>query len=412
MGRSAPFIASALVAALNVISALAVEPSQINWTDFWVQVEKQSPKIQALRSSVEATRSELSLELPAPMIGVSSLGERGPVSGTMERSYEISQRVPFPGKFIRAGSVKQSRVDVVRSEAALDVQRFKRESADLFVALSRNLQEQLLLKEKQKNYADHLKRLRSMSVSDQVQKIHLLEIDAEYRETHSEILDAKSRESEIRRKISALMNQDELFEQVPLLEPVTPPSDHPVQSAPKVMNPSVITLALRREELASAEKAQARQQWLPDFTFTYRKRERFDNVMPSGHEAMIGLEIPFFWGWQPARKNQTSSALQDRSRLEALELRLNATTEIETLQVRVGTLWERYSLLKNELLPLHEKRVQLLRRITPSDMESLDLHKRTLEKWIAERMKLLDLESEFRRAKMALDIISSGEAKP
>jgi len=93
-------------------------------------------------------------------------------------------------------------------------------------------------------------------------------------------------------------------------------------------------------------------------------------------------------------------------RNEAAMIRRESDSELATLQDRVGILWERLSLYQNEILPLQEKRVHLLHRITPTDMSSLELHLNTLQKWISARLSYLELESEYRKTKASLEILS------
>ncbi len=382
--------------------ARAAEAKNVTWTEFWDILEKQSPKLRALRAKEESVSSRVALEVPAPMIGIGSMGRTSPLSEPMERTYEVTQRVPFPTKFLNAGSVKQAQIDVTQSENALDIQKLKKEATDLFVSLATNLQEQSLFSEKRKVFGAHLKRLRALTLSDQAQQIHILEIDAEEKATDSEIKDLNLKELELRRKLSALLNQEAHFDGTPVFDSLTPPK--PKQA--RVSNPSAVALASKREELADSERSMAKQEWLPDFSITYRKRDRLDGMLPSGQEAMIGVEIPFFWGWQPSSKVGAASANREQMRNEAAMIRRESDSELATLQDRVGILWERLSLYQNEILPLQEKRVHLLHRITPTDMSSLELHLNTLQKWISARLSYLELESEYRKTKASLEILS------
>lgn len=378
----------------------AEESSLMTWKAFWVKVSEQNPKIRALRAKTEATRSEIVQELPAPMVGFSTMGESGPTSNPMERDLEVTQKIPFPTKFVKGSAVKDARVAVSTSEENIELQRIEIEASILFIDLDQNLKTQALLAENQNVLSGHLKRLRSITISDQIQKIHLLEIEAELKSVDAEIKDDQFKEKGLRRKIAALLNEDGSFAGKPVLETLSPPRQVQIPRTLVSLEP-----AKKREELALKEESLAKQEWLPDLTLTYRRRSRLDGVMPSSHEVMIGVEIPFLWGWQPAAKNKVASALSDQARYDSIEIQRKVTSEMETLQDRARASWERIQLFKNEILPIQEKRVQLLHRISPSDMESLDLHKATLEKWLAERTKLLEIESEYRRASATLEIL-------
>jgi len=386
--------------ALAPLVTLAEDSAGTTWKAFWVTVTEQNPKTRVLKAKTEAARSEIVQELPAPMIGLGSMGMNGPTSGVMERTFEVSQKIPFPTKFFKASGVKDARVAVASSDENTELQRIEIEASDFFIGLYQNLKSQELFSENQGILARHLKRLKSLTLFDQLQKIHILEIEAEIKSIDSEIKELQFKEKELRRRIAVLLNEDGSFPGKPILKDLGPPR--------QVQIPKSLILsesARKREELAITEASYAKQEWLPDLTLTYRRRNRLDGVMPSSHEVMIGIEVPFLWGWQPSAKNRAASALSEQARYSAIENQREVVGEIETLRDRVKTLWERIQLFRNEILPIQEKRVHLVHRISPSDMESLDAHRTTLEKWLIDRIKLLEIESEYRRATATLEIL-------
>lgn len=386
--------------ALAPIITMAEESRRTTWKAFWANASEQNLKIRALKAKTEAVRSEIVQGLPAPMIGLSSMGMNGPTSGLMEKTFEVSQKIPFPTKFLKAGAVKDARVAVASSDEKIELQKIEIEASDLFIGLYQNLKSQELFSENQGVLARHLKRLQSLTLSDQIQKIHILEIEAEVKSIDSEVKDLQFKEKELRRRIAVLLNEDGSFLGKPAVEELAPPRQVQI---PKRL--SLSESARKREELAVTEASYAKQEWLPDLTLTYRRRNRLDGIMPSSQEVMIGIEVPFLWGWQPSAKNRTASALSEQARYSAIENQREVTSEIEILHDRVRISWERIQLFRNEILPIQEKRVHLVHRISASDMESLDAHRTTLEKWFIDRIKLLEIESEYRRASATLEIL-------
>ena len=102
------------------------------------------------------------------------------------------------------------------------------------------------------------------------------------------------------------------------------------------------------------------------------------------------------WGWQPARINQRASALLEKSHHESLQSEKSSKNDSEIEKQKLKLLWDQWKTLSDEVIPASQKRVHLLHRITPSDMETLDLHRNTLTQFVDLKLKALKLEQSYR----------------
>jgi len=374
---------------------------EATWESFWSDVRAKNPSLQGKKAETEVARSEIVLPLPPPTIAVGSMGERSPFSGVMERNYEVSQRVPFPTKFLSASKVKAHRIGYAESAEMVESQRIQSDAANVFVSLDENIKAQKILIRHRDELDRHVRRLKSLVISDQAQKIHILAIDAESKIVSADLVELEQSEIAFRNQLGEFLNISGPYTKTPLLKVVPKPPEALAQN--KI---AAIEAARRAEETSDAEASYAKQVWLPDFSLTYRKRNRFDGVMPSNHEFVIGLEIPFLWGWQSSSGVSAARARADQTRYESIVKRRQVESEISGLQAKVKSDWKRIILFRDEVLPLQEKSITLLHRLTASDMETLDLHRVTLEKWLTDQLKLVRLEGDYRRALTRLEILT------
>ncbi len=391
---------------LSSVADAGPENKGASWEAFWSEVKTKNPALQGKKAEVEAVRSEIVLSLPPPTIAFGSMGMNSPFSGVMERTFEVSQRIPFPTKFAKASSVKSRRVDYAQSAEVLGTQQVMTDAAMTFVSLDENLKAQNLLKEHQAVLDRHVRRLKSLAISDQSQSVHILTISADSKLIAADIIELEQNEIALRDQLGTFLNMPGAYENVPDLKPVSKPSGPQAQG--KV---AAIETAKFAEASSAAEATYAKQVWLPDLTLTYRKRNRYDGLMPNNHELMVGLEIPFLWGWQRSAEVTTARARADQARYEAITNRRQAESEISTLSREIQNSWRRINLLRDEVLPLQKRSMFLLHRLTASDMETLELHRVTLEKWLTDQLQLVRREGDYRRALVRFEVLTQGSLK-
>lgn len=396
----------------------SVHADTLEWERYWVQVEGSNPRLQGLKKASDEARSQIALPLPAPMISFGSMGMNSPVSGVMEQTIEVAQKIPFPTKFSAYSGLKNGRVRTAELEAQIRVGEFKRDVYGAFVDLSTVVRQRALLSEKQIFFSDHLKRLRSLTISDQTQQLHILEMDAEQANVRLELAKLDADEKGLRAKLAAYLSgsadgsASSASEASTLFgEPHLPAVDMNSGGNPdKIEASPYVLLAQSGENVVSQERSVAKSTWLPDISLTYRRRLRKDGLMPSNHEAMIGVELPFVWGWQTHAVNNAAELKESNAALAAEQVRRDIAAEVAGLKIRITSVRDQLRLMNKQILPNLERRIHLLHRLAQTDMESLDLHRATYERFIDGKLKYINLESELRKSMMALDTLM-GEPK-
>lgn len=377
-----------------------------SWEGFWSEVKTNNPALQGKKFAVEAARSETVLPLPHPMVAFGSMGMNSPFSGVMERTLEVSQRIPFPTKFAKASSVKRGRVAYSESAEALGIQEVMTDAASAFISLDENLKAQEILKEHKEVLDRHVRRLNSLQISEQSQNVHILTITAESKVIAVDRLELEQNEIALRNQLGMLLNSLGPYENLPELKPVGKPPENQKRGAV-----IAIEAAKFAEASSEAEAVYAKQVWLPDLSLTYRKRNRYDGVMPASHELMIGIELPFLWGSQRSADVTTARARANQARFESVSRQRQAESDIATLRGEIQTSWRRISLLRDEVLPLQKRSLFLLQRLTASDMETLELHRITLEKWLTDQLQLVRREGDYRRTLVRFEVLTQGSLK-
>lgn len=386
------------------LAAIGDTAESVTWQAYLAELRSKNSSLKAQTASVEAAKSDVALFVPSTFVGFGSMGERSPVSGVMERSFEITQKIPFPTKFAKASQVKSLRIDYAESMEAVANQEIYSEAIKSFIGLDENLKTQKILVQYRDLLTSHVRRLNSLTISDSLQKVHILTVDADSMVVKADLEELKQEEIGLRQRLSEYLLSEGVFSGSPSLKAISNSSAASLKNFSAKL--ATVEAAKKSEALSGAEATYAKQIWLPDFSFTYRKRNRFDGVMPSNHEFMIGLEIPFFWNGQNSVTTSGSTLRAEKARFESATERRRADAEIATLQAELESGLRKINIFREEVLPLQEKSMSLLHRLSPSDMETLDLHRVTFEKWLSDQVKLIKLEGNFRRALARLQILA------
>lgn len=376
----------------------------VTWPEYWKRVESSSPAVKGLKTQADQIRSQVALPIAPPMFTVGSMGVNGPLSQVMEQTYEISQKVPFPTRFGVSGSLKDQRVREKELEVQTALLDLKQSLHGSFIELTEVAASRDLIREKQNFFTGHLKRLRAYSISDQVQQLHILEMEAEVKSLSGEIAQLDAQEKSIRLKLGSYLGERGTpFAEEPQLESIQLSSASPRADLEKG---SRLKMIRSKEELAVQEQSVAKTGWLPDLSLTYRRRVRKDNVMDSSHEVMIGVELPFLFGWQASARSKEASLKATEVQFESVQQHRALGAELEAIQARLVALQEQLKLMRNDILPNLEKRLHLLHRLAQTDTESLDLHRSTYDQVVTGRLKNLKLESEYRKELLALETLT------
>lgn len=377
--------------------------ASIEWGAFWESARATSPRTQLFKTRTEQAQAAVALEVPPPMVAVGSMGMNGPLNGVMEQTFEVTQRLPFPTKFISASKVKSELIHQKNLEAETGLLDIEIQAYQEFVDLNEVLARRQLVYEKQKFFEGHLKRLKAYTISNQVQQLHILEMEATLKEIEADLRALTGEERTLRLKLGAWISKGgEALSADPQLEPINLEKAIPVKDSSAS---PYLKLSQSNEALRDRQKSLAKQSWLPDLSLTYRRHVRHDNLMPNSHELMLGIELPFLFPGQPNAQAKQSDLFREEAFLQNEQQHREVYSQIEALRTQLEATRDQLKLMGSAILPNLDKRMHLLHRLAQTDMESLDLHRSIFEQLQAGQEKNLKLESTYRKTALALEAL-------
>lgn len=373
----------------------------------------QHPSLQAAKARADGANSSVTAvtTLPPPMVGIGMMGENSPwsSSGKMERSYEISQDVPFPTKVISNRNARVFEAD--SKEWDLEQQRrdIIRDAKKVFFSYARTVQEVEISEERVQLLRKHLKVLASKPVSSSMLQAHVVTIDGEIEAAQVELIMERQELTTMKAELNVAMGQSP---DSALATPELPPlSSLPLETRNQVLESPRVKSVTAMKEAAESERSLMYQEWVPDFNLTYRYNRRYDSI-PNNHEFMVGMTLPFVPFWSTAAKASQASAKVIELEAELKKTNLETASDAEILRTRAKSLREVYLKLSDKVLPSAEKRLHLIHRISQTDMETLDEHRMAFENLNAIKMKIARTRSDFESAVAELEsLASTGEGK-
>lgn len=371
---------------------------------------KNHPEIEVLKAKVSQTeaRRQVGPSIPPPMVSLGTMGERGPFSGVMENSIELSQTIPFPTKL--TSESKERSLEQKAAEAQLEARllSLRTEAKAAYLELYRAREQITLLEEKRLALENHAKRIRSATLSDRMAQAHVIRIQTEIELSQNEIAKARQTETVSQGTLNVVMATDPTTP-VPNLEP-PPLSDLPktIESTTSVaQHPQLRALRSSTEAFEAGEDL-AKSAWLPDFTIKYRYNRRYDGVMPNNSEVMLGVELPFLFFWQPqgriaeARAQSEGARSQARQTENELKLKLLKTrSEAESFRTQLLNF-------SNQIIPQALRRMKLAHSASPTDMESLNEHRESMQSYVELKLAALNLRVDYEKAISELEALEGG----
>ncbi len=386
---------------LNFAGLPVLAASEKSWEEISVELENQNPRLLSLKQKLHSATLTPSISISPPTVSYSRMGSANPFVDTMEQSYELSQKFPLPGRIYGAKKAKQSRTEEVEAEILVESQKLKFELAQLAVSLRKNSKLLELLREKSEFFKDHFMRLNSMVVTDQAQKVHLLESETEIQEVELSTKDLKQSSSELQQTIASYLGSIKAFN-----DQITFPNFEE-KTFENLDNSILNNLTQKKVATVTDEAAANKSENWPDVTFAYKRRDRQkDDPIPSSHEYLIGIEMPFLWLTQRSNQQNSLLATAQQKIFEAKELQLNSRAQIENLKTRATSTQERIKLTRDKIIPLLLKRLKILHQIGSNDFESLDKHREAFEKYYAAKIRLVEMEADFVLANVQFEILT------
>ncbi len=317
--------------------------------------------IQARRAELEAVRSKKPSEEAYDDPVLTYIHPVEPVEtrrGPQQRTLQITQRLPFPGKLTLKGEIVSQEIEVAKLLYQMAIRDVTTEVKKLYYELY-YLDRAIELEEENRKILAYFKELAMKNYSvDEKALTPLIRAEAKYERAWNKLITLKERRHTVGARLNAILNRppahriDKTEELAPVPVPLTVETLYEMAK-----NAEEIRIREFRIKKAELEEKLTELVYYPDFTVGLRYTEIGESDMPvedSGKDAlylMVGVNIPLW-----AEKN--------RSRVEEkIKLRISAERSKELVLKEIlnrvrdtyHSMLEKYELIKSyrdELIPM------------------------------------------------------------
>ena len=380
--------------------ANAANGEKLSLSNVMEQAIKNYPEVEAMRARVSQAeaRRQAAPSLPPPMVSVGSMGSNGPFSDLMENSIEVRQVVPFPTKLTAESQQRTSELKAAEELLQSRILAIRAETKTAYLELYRAREQIHLLEEKLRTFEAHSKRIGSLTLSDRITQTHIIRIQTEIELARNEIERAQQQAKVSAGILNVLMGQDPALALPELEEPPIPELPQPMarnhKDEPITQHPQIRALFASSDALRMG-LSRAHSDWLPDFSLRYRYNRRYDGVMPNNSEVMLGVDLPFLFFWQPKGKSAEAQAQLDEAQSKTRQTENELKLQILRARTEATSLHTQMLNFKNLILPQALKRMKIAHSITPTDMESLNEHRESMESYISLQLAALNTRVEY-----------------
>lgn len=382
----------ALLLVLLTFGCLPYSYSQsLTLEEYLVKAKEQNLDFKIAESKSESIEAKSTgLAISAPMIGFSQMQTQ---DGSSANGFEINQMIPFPTKLFSDHSARKY-MHHSQEESRLDINKqLLLEARLLYFSLWQSQVRLSLLQEKKDVLQEHIKISRSTARSNSFAAIHVLKAESDLDLLNNDIESAKQIIREKQFAMANFMNSDPSSFKVIASEPK-------ISALPKLNSIEESYLFKAKKfnlESLKAKEHEAKASWLPDFNLRYKEMGATSTSMKY-KEIMVGVTLPFIFFWEPYVISKQASLERLIGEYQLEKEKRNFNSDKIVLLSRVESLHKQLDTLYNKLIPRAEKRMKIVHNLAPTDMETLQDHRETMEALPDLKMKALDLRMEYERS--------------
>lgn len=357
---------------------------------FLAQVRAQNLglKVEAAKRDSASARA-VGLNLPAPMVGLIQMNEKG---GGSTSGFEVSQTIPFPTKLTNDHSARHLEADAQTEMQKAASSEILAKARLLYFSLWTAQERLTLLKEKKSVIGQHIKLSRAGSRSDSFAQIHILKAESDVDALDNELLTAEQTLRNKQIEAAEFINTDPTQFKPVVREPPIAPIPSFTTEAPHQLESARLTL----ESFRSRER-EAKASWFPELNLRYKQMGQ-SSMYPAYNEVMVGVSLPFVFFWGPRATSSSASAQRLQAEFEYGREKRKIETEKASFLVKAESLKKQLDNLNSKLLPRAEKRMRLVHNLAPRDMETLQDHRETMEAFPDLKLKALEYRERYEEA--------------
>jgi outer membrane protein TolC len=373
------FLFQPALAQAQEVTGAALEPL-LTLGEVLEEARNENPEILAARKGWEVEKALVwaARSWPDPEVGVEFWGKN-------ETWYDVSQKIPFPGKPTLKARVQthqaKRQYELYQAKEKEILQKVK--AAYYAYFLSRR---QIELFEESAGLLKHFSKVAEDKYSvNRASQVDVLKAQVEYSKSFNALAALAQEKETTRAELNALLNRPP---DAPLGKPQEPPLGPfglTYEDLEKVAleNRPEVHAARHHVDHMKAEVWSARADYLPDTMLQYSRRTFDSGIGEDDNIVMIKFNVPFLWFWRQGSLVKAAKKAKEQAEAELRSMETMTRSEVKSIQVKVETARRQVELYRTSVLPQAEASLKVAtagyESGTVGFLELLDSHRSWLE---------------------------------
>ncbi len=354
---------------------------------FLKEAQAQSLDIAVEHANISAAEARAKgIRIDSPMLGFMEMkSDMGSAKG-----FEASQNIPFPTKIIKDKKLRSLEFDAQKKNSAYQKVVILADARNAYLAFWSAYEKVQILRAKKEWLTHHVKLSRSAARSDNSAQVHYLEVESDADLLENELL---SQDAELKER----MNELKIY--VPSLSVDSVVPEEPALVEVEVQKTKSSLVAWKESELAAKEAYESfkKQSYIPDISVRLRSFNNTSQMPFVGQELMVGISVPFLYFWQPRAAVAEASAQRQRADAELRKAKIEFESKTITLATRAKAIRSQLKNLKEKLLPRAERRMKLVKNLSPRTMSGLEEHNSVIIGYLDLRLRAVELREGYEK---------------
>lgn len=358
----------------------------ITFDDVFTEVQKNNLMLKEAQQNRASVFKRPGTIWPAPELAFTEM--------KMQRSLEIGQMFPSREKLKVDSLVKKNGEKEADLNDELTIKKVKQEAFLLFLSIVKSQEEYFLFQYKKNQLELLLNKLRSGQVQGQEDHLQIMEVQSDLHELVINMELVKNEGLRMKSMLNLMMGKE-----------ITSSFDKFITPELKI-NDAVSDLSGNKELLKGvaaigvmdADIAMKKSERLPEFNLKIKRNFSKTMEVESSNELMIGMTLPFIF-FEQNQNSIASTILKKEAMIYGQANLLNDLhLQKENLKSEVDDIQKTLNFLKDNSLPLKERKFKLFQRYSLTDMKSLMSAKMGLDEFIMVKMKIIEKERDLKSA--------------
>jgi outer membrane protein TolC len=302
-------------------------------------------------------------------------------------AFEIQQQVPLSSKLTDDKRTREHKFDLQKKESSYFSDSVLLEARLAFVNYWASYEKLKLMEELQKWLKHHLEYSQSLARSDTEMRVYALEIESSIGIYDNEINNIKNSLESEKVKLRRFVFDSSYEPNIPIFGD---PSGFSESSG----SSRISELDLSRLRVATSDFEVAKSANLPNLFMKVRKLDR-PMLGMANQEVMVGIDLPFAFFWQARAEEAEASASKIVAQARYQKSLVESEAFKKSLKAQADLTKMQLQNLDRISIPAADKRLRLLKNISPRDMSGLNSHYKVFQDAIELKSQRVDVRYRY-----------------